>query len=260
MNKILSSIFLLPLFFQPVAAANSAEDADRTARTVVETAIEAMGGDAYREVRAVQGSGRYFRFQKGRQAFTRFEDWTVYQPLLSRFRLGEGSRQLVQIVNLDLAKGWTLEGEDEVKEMTEEELKDFRNSVKKDIDYLFRHRLDEEGLSLFYYGADDIAGSTDRNLEAVEFIDATNQSIIVYFDRRTHLPAIVETTFTDKLGLRHKREKELSNWHEIQGIMVPLNHRTFTDGEKSEEIFFESVQINPAIPPGHFTRPTVKEK
>ena len=61
--------------------------------------------------------------------------------------------------NLELNKGWIQEGFDTIEEMPKEALEDFKLTVKQDLHYLLRNRLDEDGLSFFYYGPDDIAGT-----------------------------------------------------------------------------------------------------
>ena len=58
----------------------------------------------------------------------------------------------------------------------------------------------------------------DDDYEAVEFIDATNAAVVVFFDLESHLPMKLETHFTDKMGVRHKQEQEFSNWHVISGV------------------------------------------
>ena len=240
----------------PAAPAGNGDD---KARQVLNAAIEAMGGEKYLSVQNSVSSGRYFVFRKGRKAFTRFQDWTVYQPpVKSRFQLGKGKRASVWIYNLSLDKGWKLEGEDSVEDATEEEVKDFKRVVKKDMDYILRHRLDEEGVSLFYYGPDEVAG--DGNTEAVEVLDAANDSVVLFFNRDTHLPSKVETHFNDKLGFRHKEEVEFYNWHWIDGVYTPLRIDVFVDEEVSQQRFLEEQAFNQPIPKEYFLEPVIKDK
>lgn len=231
---------------------------DRAAQ-VVQAAIDAMGGKAYLEVKNTVSHGRYFVFRDGRQGFSRFFDWTVYEePVKSRFQLGNGKNAEVHVHNLELNKGWVKESAFDVREISEQEMEQFKETIKRDLDYLLRNRLDEEGMNEFYYGPDEIAGSGE--LEAVEFIDRSNDSVVVYFDRKTHLPNKVEGHFTDNLGLRHKEETEFYNWHEISGVLSPLRHDTFVDGELSSQMFLEELLINQVIPAEQFLEPEVKER
>ncbi|MGW8181130.1 MAG: hypothetical protein ACWGQW_20565, partial [bacterium] len=195
---------LLVIFAFPLAMAE--ESGEIKARKVIQAAIEAMGGDAYLSVNATHSYGRYFQFSKGRKSFAQYNDWTVLKPVKWRFQLGKGKNQFVSIYNLEEGKGWTLEGKDIVEEIPEDDIEKFRRSAKEDLDIILRFRLDEEGMNFFYYGPNDIAGQGKH--EAVEFLDMMNKSIVVFFDRQSHLPAKLEKHFTDSVGVRRKEEME----------------------------------------------------
>jgi hypothetical protein len=241
------------------AASLGTEESSKTkALTVVEAAIEAMGGDAYLGIESTYSSGRYFEFVKDQKGFAQYEDWTVYRPVKWRFQQGKGKRQFVRIYNMEVEKGWTLEGKDTVKEIPAEFVQRFGKSTKEDLFILLCYRLEEEGMNLFYYGPNDIAGQGEY--EAVEFLDITNKSLVVYFDRQSHLPAKVETHSTDEVGVRHKEELEMSNWHVIQDIQTPLRFDFYVDGEVSWQRFLEEITFNPEIPPEYFLEPVVEEK
>jgi len=230
------------------------------AREVVEAAIEAMGGESYLQVKNSHSQGLYYGFDKEERtrAFTRFQDWTVYGPIKWRFQLGKGEkRRKVTIYNLEIEKGWILEGQSHVEEIPEEAVRRFGIRAGQDMDVLFRKRLDEEGMHLYYYGPQEIAGSGEY--EAVEFLDATNNAIVIFFDRETHLPSKLETQRTNQLGVRQKHEQELYNWHTIQGVHVPLRYDSFVDGKKATQRELEAISFNVDIPPGHFLEPKPKK-
>ena len=235
------------------------DSGDGKARKVIDAAVTAMGGDAYLEVRNSQSSGRYFIFRKGRKAFTRYRDWTVYDPVKSRFETGKKEKdQIVSVHNMELNKGWKLEGEFDVEEIPGKELDSWMKSVRKDLNFLIKQRLDEEGMSLYYYGPDDIAGQGE--FEAVEFLDASNNSVVVFFDLKSHLPEKVENEYTDDTGLRHKMEWEFYNWHTIQGVHTPLRTDIYLDGEISQQFFIEDLAYNLQIPESQFLEPAIDEK
>ena len=128
-----------------------------------------------------------------------------------------------------------------------------------DFDVLLHARLDEEGMSTFYYGPNEISG--DGNFEAVEFVDRTNNSAVVFFDRDTHLPSKIETHYTDKMGVRHKREQQRYNWHVIEGVNVALTQETYVDDELSSQLFIQQITFNPDLASSLFEKPVpVKKK
>ena len=239
------------------AAGAQEEKSEAKAREVIATSIEAMGGEAYLNITHMMPHGRYFAFRKGRKAFARFHDWTVYDPVKWRFQLGKGKNQTVQIFNLELGKAWTLEGKDYVEDIPEEAIQNFRRNSRKDMDLMLRERLNEEGMNLYYYGPNDVAGTGE--VEAVEFLDSTNDSLVIFFDTRSHLPVKTETHYTDKVGVRHKQEQEFVNWHVIQGVNTALRHDVYVDGEVSTQRFIEELTYNPTIPKEYFEEPVVEE-
>ncbi len=244
---------LLVVYFQFSALTAKAAQHPK-ATEVVAAAIEAMGGKNYLEVKNYHKVGRYFIFdRRGRSSFTSFSDWTVFEPIKWRFQLGEDKSQQVQIYNLEIGKGWTLEGKSSVEEIPEEEVREFEVEVQKDIDIILRQRVNEEGMSLFYYGPEEIAGSGEY--EAVEFLDATNDSVVIFFDLESHLPSKVETYDTNRAGVRQKHETEFANWHTLQGVHTPLRSDHYTDGEMSRQIFIQEVSFNDDIPLAYFLEP-----
>lgn len=247
------------LFFPFLQAEQNGESGETKARNVIQAAIAALGGDKYLSIKNVHHSGRYFVFGKrGLRGFVRYWDWTTYQPIKSRFQMGEGKRQEVEIYNLELRKAWKLEGKNTVEEKTEEDIKRWEKSVRKDVNVLLKTRLNEEGLSLFYYGPKDISGS--GNYEAVEFLDAMNNSVVVYFGLDNHLPMRVEYESRDRLGILQKREQEFINWHTIAGVQTPLRSDSYTDGKLSGQVHLEEISYNVDIPSQYFLEPQVEKK
>ncbi len=256
MRRSLVTLFL----FSVVSCKLSALWAEQAAkaREVIAASIEAMGGKNYLEAKSYHKVGRYFMFDdRGNRGFTSFMDWTVFEPIKSRFQLGKDKRRQVQIYNLEIGKGWTLEGKSSVEEIPEEEIKEFEKGVQGDIDILLRDRLDEEGMNLFYYGPDEVSGSGEY--EAVDFLDASNKSVVIFFDLESHLPSKMETHVINKLGVRRKQETEFTNWHTIQGVHTPLRSDHYTDGEMSRQIFIEEITFNGDIPPEFFLEPVLEK-
>lgn len=229
------------------------------AKQLVARGIESLGGSVYLNVRNTHSHGRYFFFdRRGRKAFTRFWDWTNYSPVKWRFRLGKGKRQEVQIYNLELGKAWKLEGKSSVEELLKKDIEDFKEAVKRDIDILLRSRVDEEGMNFYFYGPDE--AGTSGEVAAVEFLDATNDSVVVFFDLRTHRPMRTETEIRDRMGILHKQTVEFSNWHTIDGVQTPLRVDRYVDGRIRSQRFLEELAYNVAIPADHFLEPQIEEK
>ncbi len=255
--SLLLVAFLTPL---PKLEAQEAKDPRERAREVLAQAIEAMGGQRYLDVKTEYVKGRLFLFARDRRSgLIPFQQWTHYQdPVRYRSQQFKGNRQTLSVYNLELDKGWIQEGFRSIEEMPQEQLESFKLVVRRDLHYLLRNRLDEEGLSFFYYGPNDIAGTGE--LEAVELIDKTNDSVTMYFNVETHLPVHMETQSTNKIGLRQEKRTEFFNWHAQDGVLTPLSFHVFTAGEKSQESFFEELTYNTRFPPEYFLEPKLPPK
>ena len=259
--QTLLSVFLVASGTQLLKSeTEEVKDPRERAQQVLTQAIEAMGGDRYLGVKTEHVKGRDFLFARDRRSgLIPFQQWTHYQdPIRYRSQTYKGKRQTLQVYNLELDKGWIQEGFHTIEEMPKEQLERFKLIVKRDFHYLLRNRLDEEGLSFFYYGPDDIAGSGE--LEAVEVIDKTNDAVTIYFDIESHLPVHMETQTRDKMGIRHELRTEFFNWHEQDGVLTPLSFHSFEDGEKSGERFFEELAYNTQFPPEYFLEPKLPPK
>lgn len=256
-KALLLAAVLLTAAFPNMAFSDDSSN-EVKARELIDEAVKSMGGEAYLAVDKVLSSGRYFWFIKGRKNFLRYQDWSVMAPVVkSRVQLGKGKQEYMEIVNLELNKGWRRESEKFIEFFTDEEISDFKRSVRHDLDYLLRERMSEEGMSLFYYGKDDISGS--GQYEAVEFVDAMSDSITVYFSLSDSRPAKTEYYSLDKNGVRQKKEQEFYNWHEVQGVTVPLRIDSYTDGELSSQRFIEEISFSEVFLETLFLRPEGEE-
>ena len=246
---------LVSLAFCSVAAGEELKDPRERAQQVLARALEAMGGESYLAVKTEYVKGRDFFFKKNRRSgLVPFQSWAHYQdPFRFRRQIYKGKRQTLEVFNLELGKAWIQEGFHTIEEVPPDAFERFRTSVKQDLHYVLRNRLDEEGLSFFYYGAENVAGSGE--LEAVEIIDKANITVTLYFNIETHLPVHSETVWNDKMGLRHEGRVEYFNWHEHGGVLTPMSFHSFKDGEKSRETFFEEVAYNTQFPPEYFLEP-----
>lgn len=231
-------------------------DAASKARRVVESAVAALGGDAYRNIRTMHSRGRYFWFSEGRKAWADFQTWTSYRPLQIRSQLGEGGGRYIEIYDLEAQQGWKQKGDDFAEAFPLEQFQQFRASFLTTLDVLLRVRIEEDGMSLFYYGPEEIGGMGDS--EAVEFLAADNLSATVYFDLKSSLPLKVESSYSDSRGIRHQKSVEYGNWHVIQGVRTPLRIDTYTDGELSAQRFSKEVVYNLDIPAQFFQQPVIK--
>ncbi len=241
-------------------AQQDAPPADDKARATVEQAIEALGGEKFLKVREIYYRGNYYFWRKGQSSlplpfvqYIRLPD-KLYQEM------GEKKRKRISVYNLEKNEGWIIEGRD-LREANKQEMDGFRRAVKHTIENLLRSRLNEPGVKLFYYGQDSV--SWKQRAEAVELVDAENDSVVIFFDVSTHYPIKIEYQDPDeKTGRRIKIEEEFSNWHSVGGVITPFRTDIYHDGELTMQAFYDSdgVAYDVGLPEELFAKPSLDEK
>lgn len=240
-----------------VAAAQEnapAPGADR-GKEVLDKAIEALGGQAYLDVRDITRRGRLYSFDRGELASPgdRFVD---YVKIPGKERLEIGKKGKIVYVN-DNDQGWELDRQG-IREMTPEQIEDFEDSNRHDIDYLLRRRLREEKIQLYYLGGEF---ADNRRVHVVELVDERNDSIKLYIDTGTYLP----------LQMRYRRRDVLSGeWLEVveyygkyitvQGIRTPMAISRERARRRTFEVYFSEVQYNGGVADTLFTRGSLEER
>lgn len=238
------------------STAVSAQQNDKI-RELIDRSVEAMGGERYLAVKDYTAEGRYYVIKGNRQAWTKFTDQAQI-PFRSRYTLGKKSNGETTIFDLETGKGWIMEGDYEVKPATAEQLESFKQSAKHSLQRLFRYRIKEEGVTLHYVGTEILDGR--RPVEIIELIDAENDTVKIYFEESSGLPARLEFFQVGKYGRKHQIFEEYSNWHEIQGVQTPMRIDRITDGNPSSQLFIKKMTYNSNLPDALFREPRIKSK
>jgi len=219
-----------------------------------EDAVQAMGGQAYLNVKDITSTGNYFVFNRegASSPIIKFTDYTKL-PDKSRFELGNRKKELeITVFDLGKGEGWILEGQKEPRAATPEEMQDFRREVKHSIDTIFRFRYKDPANKLFYLGPGE---GSDATLEMVKLIDPDNDEVVIYFDRISKLPAKIEYWSLDKRGIRQRNTQEFSQWHKIQGVNTPLRIDGYLNNRRAFQFFILKITYNSNLPDSLFSKP-----
>jgi len=246
--------FLLTVFI--LADANG-QDNEKIKR-LFEGAIQAMGGDAYLSVSDIVSDGNYFMFDRdgNSSGLIKYNDYTKL-PDKSRFELGNKKKERdVTVFNLEKNEGWILEGQKDTRAATKDEMNGFRSDVKHSIENIFRSRYGDPQNKYFYLGAGE---GLDVTLEMVQILDPENDTITVYFDRASKLPAKVEYQRVNQRGIKEKHIQEFGQWHNIQGINTPLRLDGYVNGRKAFQSFAVKINYNNNLPDSLFSKPIPPE-
>ena len=222
---------------------------------LVRAAIKARGGDAYLKVRQTVTRGQYTAYEKGVSGNpSAFVDYIA--PGRERTEFGKGDYKYIQ-ANSESAN-WIYDAKSkQIKDQTDEQVKNFKQGARYDLDNLLRVANSQQGVKLVYLGRREPWRSTFSEAVRVEYADGG--AAIIHFDSRSHLPLSVEyQTLTEKGPA--KSETRYFRWVEFGGVQFPTIQDFFLEGVQSARVSFDDVNLNANIPDKLFAKPAnVKE-
>jgi len=238
------------LFMVPLARSQDEE----TIQKLFQDAIQALGGDAFLNVKDMTSEGQFFAFDSegNSSGLVRFVDYTKL-PDKSRHESGNRKSELeITVFNLEKNEGWIYDPAKGTRDAKPEEMKEFRDVVKHSMDTIFRYRYKDPENKLFYLGPGE---GHDVTLEMVKLVDPENDETTVYFDRISKLPAKIEYREVNSRGVRVRFTDEFSQWHVIQGVNTPMRMDGSINGRRGSQTFILKITYNNNIPDSFFSKP-----
>ncbi|MGB8509088.1 MAG: hypothetical protein WCD76_11945 [Pyrinomonadaceae bacterium] len=231
-------------------AANKGDD--RKAEEIVQRAVEALGGRAYLDVHTVVSRGYYTGFRDGVAAlpYTFNDNLVLPDRARTEFR-GQGARG---IETHDGDKGWLLDATTrKILDLTPEQVKDFRLTLRASLDNLLRGWWRKEGAQLTYAGRRE-AGVGLRN-EAVRLTYADGFTVEFEFGARDHLPAKALYKKQNKEGEDVEEEDRYAQFLTIGGVLTPFVVDHYRAGVQSSRANYQTIEFNKPVPDSLFARP-----
>ena len=229
------------------AQQSSAVPADQAntqkAKSILDQAIQALGGDAYLRARDMIQEGRSYSFHHGEPNSAGVLFWRLRKfPDKDRIELTK-KRDVIEIYNGD--KGYevtykgvrTLQGKDE--------LDPYLRRRHFSLDSVLREWLSEPGLALFYDGQTVAA---QKEADQVTIMNSRNEAVTLDFDISTHLPVKKSFSWRDPLDKQRNVEEEIfDNYRAVANIMTPFDTTRFYNGEMAAQSFLTSVSYNQGL-------------
>jgi hypothetical protein len=242
----------------PRATSSAGADDTGKARSVIDKAIEALGGQAYLTARQRSEEGRFYSFFHGQSnsvgaPFRRYYSYPdkdrveiikrggylVPIPLVGVIVVThqvKDKNDVIVIHNGD--KGYEIT----YKGTTAEEAKattDFLRRRGHSLDWALRKWINEPGAAFFYEGT---TVTDNKPAEQVTIINAQNDSLTLFLDQATHLPIQTRFSWRDPADkLKNVEEVIYDGYKPVQGIMTPHSLTRFFNGEMSYQHFLTSV-------------------
>ena len=231
------------------------EQSAAKARQILAEAIQALGGDAYLNVRDVTCTGRLGQFDHSGEltGFGHFIDYQ--QPPLKERQENLPKRNIISIYNGD--QGWELD-RGGVADAPRADMEDFKEGVKRDIDNILRHRIHEAGMTLRYGGSDIV---DLKQAKWVELVDSDNRTIRIAFADRTHLPIREVAESRDpKTQMKSEEIDYYANYHPQDGVQTALQLTRERNGIKLFQAFFDKCEYNTGLSDALFTKESLDER
>jgi outer membrane lipoprotein-sorting protein len=231
------------------------EQSAAKAKEILQQTIQALGGQAYLNVRDASCTGRYGQFGHS-GALEGYEQFFEFTKLPDKDRTEHSKkRNIIEVYNGD--KGWIMD-RGGVQDAPADALKDFQDNTKKDIDYILRSRLREPGM-IFRYAGPDIVDLKESDW--VELVDSEGRTIRLAIDRATHFPIRkVIITRDPTTRLRSEEVDYYSEYFPANGVQTPLKFTHERNGQKVFQVFFEECKFNTGLSDSLFTRESLDER
>ena len=257
----ISSLCLLALLTAPHSRAQNPdillpEQSAAKARELINTTIQALGGDAYLRVRDISRTGRLSQFGSNGalMGFVEVFDYTKLPD--KRRREYSKRRNVIDVFNGD--EGWSLDREG-IEETTAATLDAFQENLRRGMDNFFRFRFNKEDGIILRYGGSDLVDM--KQVDWVEVSDREHRVIRIAIDRNTRLPIRAVNFQRDRDTRDPIQEVDyFSNYQNIQGVQFPFRVARDRAGRRVSETVYTSVQFNTGLDDSLFTRASLEQR
>jgi hypothetical protein len=234
----------------------------RRGREIVDKTIDALGGDAFRDMETRVEIGRAYSFyheQLSGLSIARL--YTKYLPVNRDQKSPElyvderqvfGKKQDDAVI-LTPKDGYevTFRG---AKPLTEDRLSQFRESTLHDILYILHQRRDEAGLDFEAQGKDVVE---NQPVEIVQIYDSENRQVKVWINSDTWLP--VKQQYTRRDPITNDPRDEVTRYSRYQpaghGVVWPHSTQRERDTEQIFVFYANEVHADQPLADGLFELP-----
>ena len=234
-----------------------AKPSDEKAEQIIQKAIQAIGGDAYLNVKTVVGRGFYTQYHDGISGVPlRFIDYIAYPDRERTEFTGEGNR-IIQTNYQN--EGWLFDAAAKsLKDQTPKQIEEFRTGMRTSMENLLRGWWRKDGATLSYVGRRE--ASLGRRNEAVRLTYPDGFWIEYEF-------AAVEGTPAKAIYRRKQKNPDTDETFEtteedrffkpvaVAGVSAPFVIDHFRNGVQTSRINYESIEFNKPLADTLFAKP-----
>jgi hypothetical protein len=239
------------------------QDAENTrkARSLLDDAIKALGGQAYLNWQDVTQEGRSYSFHRGEGGgtgvtFTRVRkswdkdriDYTASHEIDAYLIFGIQVPVANPKTNVTLIysgeKGYQITNYG-VRDMDKKDLEEYLRLRHFTLERVLRNWLNEPGVAVFYDGRTIAA---QREADQITVMNSKNEAVILCLDSETHLPLKKSFSWRDPADKQRNTEEEVfDDYRPTQGVMTPHNVTRVFNGEMAAQSFLNSATYNRGV-------------
>jgi hypothetical protein len=249
-------------------------DANKSkAKQLLNQAIQALGGDLYRNQVESDCEGRVAQFDRngGTLGYSQMRTYWLYPDKNRTEYVVKSTKgglfsvlwgnlpikggEFIQLFDGD--KGWTMD-KSGVNDADATVVEEFQSGLKRQLRNLLLHRANEDGVFLYYAG---IGVSDMREVDFVDFNDRDDRKVRLALDRLSHLPLrTVATTPNEEMHDKDEDVTIYSNYKEHEGVQTPMQVSREHNGRRTHQIFYNSCSNSPNLPADFFTEAGLRKK
>ncbi len=217
------------------------------AMQILNDMIRAMGGDAYLNLRDMQSEGRTYGFYHGQPNSMSIQFWRFWEwPDKERIELTK-QRDIVELFIGDKGYEITFKG---TATQEPKEMEDYLRRRDHSLEWAVRKWLPAPGTMILYDGT----AMVEQNLaDQVTVLNASNDSVTISIDPRSHLPVKINYSWRDPVDRQFDQESIIfANYRQVQGIQTPFSTVRNRNGEMTNQRFITAVSYNVGLAPTLF--------
>lgn len=224
------------------------------ARSVVQAAIAALGGEHYLQANEFTGSGHLYTFNSAGQLANPGIEFTVYYrfPDAERLELGKKRNDVYLYVG---DQGWEITYRGPAPALRKD-LEQYQSFASHSLDTILKKWAGDPNTLLLDQGL----GQFDQTqIESVLFTTAGGESATVDFDITTHLPLRVSWRRSDPLtGGHYLQSVVYGGWAQIGAIEAAFTVDRFEGTQRQDQRYYTRISFAPF--PASVLRPVLLGK
>ncbi len=203
-------------------------------------------------MRSITSRGYYTPYEQGvARVPVTFVNYLVFPDRERTEFKGSGVRSIQTYAG---ETGWIFDGMvKKIKDLTPEQVEDFRFATRTSLDNLLRGWWREKGARLSYVGRRE-AGVGMRN-EVVRLTYEDGFAVEYEFSARDGMPAKVRYKRKNKEGEDVEEEERYAQYLSVNGVGFPHIQDHYIAGLQSSRANYEKVELNAPVPESLFAKP-----